>query len=936
MESPDLDTRKADEAAEAKDEVLDDMKCKTRPPKLSRMRSPSFEGYFASRSGAIALQTGNSVLKTTADKIGEIQNHLEHMVSILREIDALRMAVRIESKIPLKKRYLTVVSSDKDHSAIIGIDWCQGQGPTIGLVLPIHSTTYCHLDGDGGFYVSKTSTFNHIFRPVSVQTLWSARHVVERAIDYARKYKYFEGVDTDGFLDHYMQMINSDIQSITEWNEMDCESFIMTKVNLPADPDPEKEKIKKKIRTKLREIMRHLNLDEVSTKQVRDLCEKEIGFSLQNYKIYVSDQILVVMGQMDSASQILDYLYLGSEWNASDLVGLKKLGIGYVLNITREVGNFFPQHMSYYNIRVYDEESVELLKHWDHTFRFIEKAREAGSKILVHCRYGISRSASTVIAYLMKKEGWTMAHTIDYVVDKREIVQPNPGFTKQLIIYEGILNSSRNRFSRLFRPGETATTPTSPPISPERTAAEKRNAFRSIHVSEKDMEDSVDGKRGTGEVGEENNEDNNKIFTPENSMSVNYDEDSMFNQPSSDSMDASSESSSKLWESSGSQRRLRRAMTMTSGAVFFDTEIEKDGENVVVQTQPDNRGINDVIEGQTTLEDRDKPFSDVTEDALMEKVVMATQMKTELIQSVKQLNEQDNDGEKNKTQVEDSFEFNLKPSLLRRLSKASQILHLENIAKMKQRRSLNLDSPMESTPIESECEMESPSNEIQSSRVQDLTEVFTERSKRHIKGHMRRRTLDDYPARSSPDNEFGSVNLTVKCDSDGESENCTEDIHERSFNKMEVDVSDLVQFHHQIIQDKGDNILEKGGKKGTASSRLQRHQSFPSAVKMELYQQKVKIPNECDVQSLEKETESQQSQSEGPQTALESPLKDVKSIVVTFEKQKGASIELIKNDYKQRSRSLDDDSSKVESVEPRKGSSTDVDFRDSDQNESES
>ena len=65
----------------------------------------------------------------------------------------------------------------------------------------------------------------------------------------------------------------------------------------------------------------------------------------------------------------------GSEWNASDLVGLKKLGIGYILNITREVGNFFPQHMVYYNIRVYDEESVELLKHWDHTYRFIEKAR---------------------------------------------------------------------------------------------------------------------------------------------------------------------------------------------------------------------------------------------------------------------------------------------------------------------------------------------------------------------------------------------------------------------------------------------------------------------------------------------------------------------------------------------------------------------------------
>ena len=376
--------------------------------------------------------------------------------------------------------------------------------------------------------------------------------------------------------------------------------------------------------------------------------------------------------------------------------------------------------------------------------------------------------------------------------------------------------------------------------------------------------------------------------------------------------------------------RLRRAMTMTSGAVFFDTEIEKESESRV--------DINEAIEGQTKSDDRDKPFSDVTEDALMEKVVMATQMKTELkqelVQSVKQLNEQDKEGEKNKNQVEESFEFNLKPSLLRRLSKASQILHLENIAKMKQRRSLNLDSPMESTPIESESEMESPSNEKQSSRVQDLTEVFTERSKRHIKEHMRRRTLDDYPAHSSHDDGFERVSLTVKCDSDEENENYTEDIHERSFNKMEVDVSDLVQLHHQIIQDKGADVLEKGGKKGAASSRLQRHQSFPSAVKMELYQQRA--PKESRVQSLEREPESQESQSEGSQTALESPSKDVKSIVVTFEKQKGTSIELIKKDSKQRSSSLDGDSSKVASVESRKRSSTDVDFRNIDLNESES
>jgi len=38
------------------------------------LSSPSFEGYFASASGAVALQTGNSVLKSTADKIGKFFN----------------------------------------------------------------------------------------------------------------------------------------------------------------------------------------------------------------------------------------------------------------------------------------------------------------------------------------------------------------------------------------------------------------------------------------------------------------------------------------------------------------------------------------------------------------------------------------------------------------------------------------------------------------------------------------------------------------------------------------------------------------------------------------------------------------------------------------------------------------------------------------------
>lgn len=70
--------------------------------------------------------------------------------------------------------------------------------------------------------------------------------------------------------------------------------------------------------------------------------------------------------------------------------------IGYILNVTREIDNFFPGLFKYMNIRLYDDDEADLLKHWEYTHRFICKARDNNSKVLVHCKMGVSRSASTV------------------------------------------------------------------------------------------------------------------------------------------------------------------------------------------------------------------------------------------------------------------------------------------------------------------------------------------------------------------------------------------------------------------------------------------------------------------------------------------------------------------------------------------------------------
>jgi len=49
--------------------------------------------------------------------------------------------------------------------------------------------------------------------------------------------------------------------------------------------------------------------------------------------------------------------------------------VGNIVNVTEEIDNFFPGIFSYCNVRVTDEESTDLMKHWQKTYEFITAAR---------------------------------------------------------------------------------------------------------------------------------------------------------------------------------------------------------------------------------------------------------------------------------------------------------------------------------------------------------------------------------------------------------------------------------------------------------------------------------------------------------------------------------------------------------------------------------
>lgn len=68
------------------------------------------------------------------------------------------------------------------------------------------------------------------------------------------------------------------------------------------------------------------------------------------------------------------------------------VSVGYILNVTREIDNFFPESFTYMNIRIYDVEASDLLPHWTDTYSFIEAAR----LFLFLCFLGRMKSSLTL------------------------------------------------------------------------------------------------------------------------------------------------------------------------------------------------------------------------------------------------------------------------------------------------------------------------------------------------------------------------------------------------------------------------------------------------------------------------------------------------------------------------------------------------------------
>jgi len=138
-------------------------------------------------------------------------------------------------------------------------------------------------------------------------------------------------------------------------------------------------------------------------------------------------------------SLILKNLFLGSASDANDFLFIKQNNIKLIVNVTKDIETDYPA-LGFDDIKVIripiddiDTESLNTNNLLVSTLKTIRKYMDENKGVLVHCRAGVSRSASVVIAFLMMYHNLSFSQAQNYVRNQRPFINPNAGFITQLL-----------------------------------------------------------------------------------------------------------------------------------------------------------------------------------------------------------------------------------------------------------------------------------------------------------------------------------------------------------------------------------------------------------------------------------------------------------------------------------------------------------------------
>jgi protein-tyrosine phosphatase len=181
---------------------------------------------------------------------------------------------------------------------------------------------------------------------------------------------------------------------------------------------------------------------------------KSLGATMVDLVNIVSPKWTVPSDNMD---EVFPGIYVGDEFAAKNVDLLKQMEVTHILNAAYSEKTSFlyvNTSQSFYKDRKFeciflglsavDCTTYKLAKYFQQASDFIDLALSSSQgKILVHCRQGVSRSATFVIIFLMIKKKLTGREAVALVRTKRNIF-PNKGFLKEICDFENQLVKAKH------------------------------------------------------------------------------------------------------------------------------------------------------------------------------------------------------------------------------------------------------------------------------------------------------------------------------------------------------------------------------------------------------------------------------------------------------------------------------------------------------------
>ena len=144
------------------------------------------------------------------------------------------------------------------------------------------------------------------------------------------------------------------------------------------------------------------------------------------------------------STEIIDNLWIGSLESSCNKQALQERNIETIISAVLGASAMFPFDFKYERAKLRDVEDENIIKEFDKLLPIIRKELVNNRGVLCHCIAGRSRSASIVVAYLIRYHNMTAEEALKYIKNKRTQVDPNSGYINQLKEYEQMVLAEKN------------------------------------------------------------------------------------------------------------------------------------------------------------------------------------------------------------------------------------------------------------------------------------------------------------------------------------------------------------------------------------------------------------------------------------------------------------------------------------------------------------